>query len=104
MKTPDVSSKRLLIEDALRLHRRLWARGHPEFKSLNCDSFVEEELTRGHIRAFSRLLGKQDATTWGNLSETELRLYIFALRIECAHWELDLLDRVDQLIILPEES
>lgn len=94
------SPKRLLIEDALRLLRRLWVSKHPSFRTPETNLFVEETLTREHIQAFAGLIGST-ASSWGGLSESELRAYILALKIEVARFELDLLDRAEQLEILP---
>lgn len=96
------SSKRLLIEDALRLHRRLWCINHPSFRTPECNLFVEETLTREHVRAFAGLIGSE-AVSWNGFSEAELKVYILALKIEAACFELDLLDRAGQLEILSFE-
>lgn len=94
------SPKRLLIEDALRLHRRLWVSKHPSFRTPECLLFVEETLTREHVRAFAGLIGSK-ASSWNGFSESELRVYILALKIEAACFEPDLLERAEQLEIPP---
>lgn len=94
------SPKRLLIEDALRLHRRLWCINHPSFRTPENSLFTEETLTREHVRAFAEMIGSK-AGSWNGFSEPQLRVYILALKIEAACFELDLLDRAGQLEISP---
>lgn len=97
------SPKRTLIENALSMQCRLWAIRHPSFRTAECLLWVDEALTREHIKAFAGLIGKPESSSWGSFSEKELMLYIFALKVECACYELDLLERVEMFSVLPEE-
>lgn len=103
-KNTRASPKRILIENALSMQRRLWCDRHPAFRTDDRIPYVDEPLLREHVKAFAGLIGKPESVSWGSFSEKELMLYIFALKVECACYELDLLEQIGMFSVLPEDS